>query len=57
MGSTGLGVVDFTVAVYFILEFPAARLGASANFGSGFLGPAVAQVVVTMECSGASVTG
>jgi len=57
VGSTGLGVVDFTVAVYFILEFPAARLGASANFGSGFLGPAVAQVVVTMECSGASVTG
>jgi hypothetical protein len=39
-----------TLAAAFILDFPAAGLGAAVDLGSGFL------VVVTLDCLDASVT-
>ena len=60
MGTTRLGVVGVAVAVLtlaaaFFLDFPAARLGAAVDLGSG--GLAVSLEAVTIACSGASVTG
>ena len=62
MGTTSSGVVGLaaavlTLAVAFFFVFPAAGLVAAADFGLGFLGPAVFLVAVTLGCEGASVTG
>ena len=62
MGTTSSGVVGLaaavlTLAAAFFFVFPAACLVAAADFGLGFLGPAVFLVAVTLGCVGASLTG
>ena len=62
MGTTSSGVVclaaaTLTLAAPFFFAFPAAGLVAAADFGLGFLGPAIFLVAVTLGCEGASVTG
>jgi hypothetical protein len=62
VGTTRSGVVDLvatvlTLAAAFFFGFPAASLVAAVDLGSGFLGPAVIRVAVTLRCEGASVTG
>ena len=47
----------FDTRGYFLLFLPSAGLVAAADFGLGFLGPAVFLVAVTLGCEGASVTG
>ena len=62
MGTTSSGVevlaaAVLTLAAAFLFAFPAAGLVVAADFGLGFLGPAVFLVAVTLGCEGASVTG
>jgi hypothetical protein len=38
-------------------DFPTAEMVAAVDLGSGFLGPTVFLVAVTLVCSSASVTG
>ena len=60
MGTTRFGGVVLAAAVLalaaaFFLDFPAARLGAALDLGSGFCGLPVFLVAVTLGCSVASV--
>ena len=55
-GVEGLAAAVLTLAAAFFF-FTAAGLVAAADFGLGFLGPAVFLVAVTLGCEGASVTG
>ena len=48
MGTTRSGVVSLAAAAAFFFVFPAAGLVAAADFGMGFLGPAVFLVAVTL---------
>ena len=62
VGTTSLGGVVLAAAVLtltsaYFLDFPAVRLGAAVDLGSGFLGLAFSLVSVIIGCSGASVTG
>ena len=61
MWTTSSGVVGLAAAVLtlvaFFFAFPAEGLVAAADYGLGFLGPAVFLVAVTLGCEGASVTG
>ena len=62
MGTTSSGIEDLAAAVLiivaaFFFDFPAAGLDFAADFGLGFLGPAVFLVAATLGCEGASVTG
>ena len=52
-----MAAAGLTLAAAFFFAFPAAGLVAAAEFGFGFLGPAVFLVAVTLGCEGASVTG
>ena len=56
-GVVGLAAAVSVIAVAFYFAFPATGLVAAADFGLGFLGPAVKLVAVTLGCDGASVTG
>lgn len=61
VGTTKLGIVDLVVAVLtlmaaFFLNFPVAGTGAAVVLGSGFSGLAVLLLVVTVGCSGTSIT-
>jgi len=56
-GVVGLAATVFTLASAFLSVFLAAGLVAAADFGLGFLGPAVFLVAVTLGCEGAYVTG
>jgi hypothetical protein len=53
----GLATVVFTLAAAFFFDFSAAGLVAAVYLGSGFLGPAVFLVAITLGCLGTSVTG
>jgi hypothetical protein len=55
-GFVCLAAVVLTLAAAF-LYFLTADLVAAVDLGSGFLGPDVFLVVVTLGCLGASVTG
>jgi hypothetical protein len=57
LGVEGLAAAVLTLLAAFLLALPVARLGAAVGLGSGFLGLAVFLVVVTIGCTGASVTG
>ena len=56
-GFVGLAAAVFTLTAAFFFVFPAAGLVAAADFGLGFLGPAIFLLAVTLGCEGASVTG
>jgi len=56
-GVVGLAAAVFTLAAAFFFDFPAAGLVAAVDLGSGFLGPAIYLVAVTLGCLGTSVTG
>jgi hypothetical protein len=56
-GAVGLQAAVLTLAVAFFFDFPAAGLGAAGDLISGFLGPAVFLVAVTLGRLGSSVTG
>ena len=55
-GGVVLAAAVFALAADFFLGFSAARLRATEDLGSGFLGLAVCLVAVTLGCSGAFVT-
>ena len=53
MGTTRLAIVvvvtvGLTLAAALILDFPADRLGAAVDFGSGFLGLPISHLAVTI---------
>ena len=52
-----LAAAVFALAIAFFFDFPAAGLVAAMDIGSGFLGPPVILVAVTLDCLGTSVTG
>jgi hypothetical protein len=52
-----LAAAVFTLVAAFFFDFPAAGLVAAVDLGSGFLGPAIFLVAVTLGCLGTSVTG
>ena len=56
-GVVGLAAAAVTLAAAFFFDFPAAGLVAAVDFGSGFLGPAVFLVAITLGYLGTSVTG
>ena len=56
-GVEGLASAVLTLNAVFSFAFPAVGLVAAADFGLGFLGPAVFLVAVSLGCEGASVTG
>jgi len=56
-GVVGLAAADLTLAAVVFLDFPAAGLVDAVDLGSGFFGPAVYLVTVTLGCLGTSVTG
>ena len=51
-----LAVAILKLAAAFFLDFPAVRLGAAVDLGSGFLGLAISLVAVTLGCSRPSVS-
>jgi len=56
-GDVGLEAAVFTLEAAFFFDFPAGGLVAAVDLGSGFLGPALFLVAVTLGCRGTSVTG
>ena len=56
-GVVGLVAVVLTLAAAFFFDLPVAGLVAAVDFGSGFLGPAVFLVAITLGYLGTSVTG
>jgi hypothetical protein len=56
-GVFGLAAAVLTLLAAFFFDFPAAGLVAAVELASGFLGPAVFLVAVTLGCLDNSVTG
>jgi len=56
-GFVGLADAVLTLAAIFFFEFPASGLFVFVDLGSGFLGPAIFLVAVTLGCLATFVTG